>query len=156
MQCYYSSMRLKSFETIIRALNGAEVRYLIAGGLAVNAHGYLRFTKDVDLVIALETDNIHRAISALKKLGYRPAIPVEAEQFADAAIRQQWISEKGLTVFQLWSEDHIETPIDIFVKEPFDFDEEYHHALLKPLYGEMDVRFVSLQTLLRMKHAAGR
>lgn len=36
------SMRLSSFEAIIGALHGAEVRYLIAGGLAaVGAHGYL-------------------------------------------------------------------------------------------------------------------
>jgi len=32
------------------------VDYLIAGGLAVNAHAYLRFTADIDLVIALNGD----------------------------------------------------------------------------------------------------
>ena len=46
-------MKLASFEAITRSLNTAGVRYLIAGGLAVNAHGYLRFTKDADLVIVL-------------------------------------------------------------------------------------------------------
>ncbi len=34
-------MKLASFEAIVRSLNAAGVRYLIAGGLAVNAHGYL-------------------------------------------------------------------------------------------------------------------
>ena len=42
-------MRLASFETIAKALESADVRYLVAGGLAVNAHGILRFTKDIDL-----------------------------------------------------------------------------------------------------------
>lgn len=51
-------MKLASFEAIVRARNTAGVRYLIAGGLAVNAHGYVRFTKDVDIVIALDADNI--------------------------------------------------------------------------------------------------
>jgi hypothetical protein len=46
-------MRLNSFEAIVKALNAEKVRFLIAGGLAVNAHGHLRFTKGVDLVIAL-------------------------------------------------------------------------------------------------------
>jgi len=35
-------MKLTSFEAIVRALDEAGVRYLVAGGLAVNAHGYLR------------------------------------------------------------------------------------------------------------------
>lgn len=43
-------MKLQSFEAVVGALNDAGVRYLIAGGLAVNAHGYLRFTHDVDLI----------------------------------------------------------------------------------------------------------
>ena len=38
------------------------MRYLVAGGLAVNAHGFLRFTKDVDLVIELVPDNIVRTL----------------------------------------------------------------------------------------------
>jgi hypothetical protein len=44
-------MRVTSFEKIVLALNAAKVRFLVAGGLAVNAHGYARFTNDVDLVI---------------------------------------------------------------------------------------------------------
>ena len=54
-------MKLASFEAIVRALSEAGVRYLIAGGLAVNAHGYLRFTKDADFVVQVIPDNIKRA-----------------------------------------------------------------------------------------------
>jgi hypothetical protein len=54
-------VKLTSFEAIVRALNDAGVRYLIAGGLAVNAHGYLRFTKDADFIIQLIPDNIKLA-----------------------------------------------------------------------------------------------
>jgi len=149
-------MRLKSFEAIVRALNSAGVRYLIAGDLAVNAHGYLRFTKDVDMVLHLQEDNIRRALDALESIGYQPALPVRAADFADAGIRHQWARDKGMTVFQLWSDAHAETPIDLFVEAPFEFDREYAQALVKPLYGEEDVRFVSLHTLLQMKEAVGR
>jgi hypothetical protein len=31
--------------------NGARVRFVVVGGLAVNAHGYLRFANEVDLLI---------------------------------------------------------------------------------------------------------
>lgn len=34
-------MKLASIEAIVRALESAGVRYLVAGGVAVNAHGYL-------------------------------------------------------------------------------------------------------------------
>jgi hypothetical protein len=54
-------VKLASFEAIVRALNDAGVRHLVAGGLAVNAHGYLRFTKDADFGIQLMPDNVKRA-----------------------------------------------------------------------------------------------
>lgn len=149
-------MKLASFDAIVRSLSAAGVRYLIAGGLAVNAHGYLRFTKDVDLVIQLIPDNIAKTFTALGALGYRPSVPVTAEQFADDAIRAGWIRDNGMQVLQLWSDAHPETPIDIFVSEPFPFDEEFAQALVKPLYGSIDVRFVSIPTLIRMKESAGR
>lgn len=149
-------MRLAGFEAIVRALDGEDVRYLVAGGLAVNAHGYLRFTKDLDLVIELIPDNVRAAMEALKELGYRPMVPVAAEELADPDKRRRWIEEKGMQVFQLWSDEHPETPIDIFVEEPFPFEEEYERALRKALYGELEVRFVSAPTLIRLKEVAGR
>jgi hypothetical protein len=77
-------MKLASLEAIVRTLNEGGVRYLIAGGLAVNAHGYARLTQDVDLVIALDAANVVRAFERLAKLGYRPLVPITAEQFADS------------------------------------------------------------------------
>jgi len=149
-------MRLASFEVIARALQDAGVRYLVAGGLAVNAHGYLRFTKDVDLVIQLQPDNLRHALSALGSLGYKPALPVALDQFADAGIRESWVRDRNMQVFQLWSDAHVETPIDIFVSEPFAFDDEYVKAVVKPLRDELPVRFVTIPTLIRMKQLANR
>lgn len=149
-------MKLASFEAIVRALNEANVRYLVAGGLAVNAHGYLRFTKDADFVIELIPDNIKRVFAALEPLGYAPLAPVTAEQFADRVTREDWIRTKNMQVLQLWSDRHRETSIDIFVHEPFPFNEEYAKALIKPLYGTIAVRFVTIPTLITMKETAGR
>lgn len=149
-------MKLASFEAIVRALHEYRVRYLIAGGMAVSAHGYVRFTKDVDLVLQLLPANILRAFAALAPLGYKPIIPVTPEQFADPATRESWVRDKNMMVLQLWSDTHRETPIDLFAAEPFNFDDEYEHALIKPLYGQIAVRFVSVRTLLVMKQNAGR
>ena len=35
-------IKLASFEAIVDALNGAQVRFIVVGGAAVNALGYLR------------------------------------------------------------------------------------------------------------------
>ena len=48
-------MRLDQVISVVQALNEAGIRYLIVGGLAVNAHGHVRYTNDLDLVIGLES-----------------------------------------------------------------------------------------------------
>jgi len=148
-------VKLTTFDLLVRALDKSAVRYLVAGGLAVNAHGYLRFTRDVDVVLQLAPANITAAFAALEEIGYRPAVPVSAADFGDARKRAEWVREKGMTVLNFWSDLHRDTPIDVFVTEPFDFDAEYARALVKPL-GPVSVRFVSIPCLIRMKEAAGR
>ena len=149
-------MTLRSVEEVIRALASAQVRFIVVGGLAVNAHGYLRFTKDLDLVIRLVPDNVRATFAALSTLGYRPIVPITAEQFADDSLRGRMIHEKGMEVLQLYSDEHRETPIDLFVHEPFAFDDEYERALVKELPNAGPVRFVSIETLIRMKEAVAR
>ncbi len=149
-------MKLASFEDIVRALNDAGVRYLVAGGLAVNAHGYLRFTSDVDLVLELVPDNVVPAFDALASLGYRPSVPVTKKQFADPIMRQHWIDEKGMRVLNFFSDHHRETSVDLFVGIPFDFEAEYRIALQGEVFPGLPTRFVSISTLIAMKEVAGR
>ena len=47
-------MKFSTLEAIFETLDRAGVRYLIAGGVAVNIHGYQRMTADLDLVVQLE------------------------------------------------------------------------------------------------------
>ena len=121
-------MEKRSVEEIVRALNEAGVRYLIVGGVAVVAHGYLRFTADLDLILDLAEDNLRRAVAALAGEGYRPRAPVPLEAFIDAVNRAQWVRDKQLTVFSLDSSQHPRTEVDLFVEAPFDFDKAYAEA----------------------------
>ena len=149
-------MKLTSLEAIASALRDADVRYLIVGGLAVAAHGHGRVTFDLDLVLQMHPENVRRAMAALDSLGYRPTIPVPATQFADAAIRESWIRDKNMVVFQMHSDKHPETRIDLFVAEPFNFDNEYDSALVGDILPGLPARFVRLETLIQMKETAGR
>ena len=149
-------MKLASFEAVVGALKEADIRYLVAGGLAVVAHGYLRATADMDVVIQLKPDNIIPAFRALAELGYHPAVPVTAEQFADDGQRQRLIKDKGMIVLNLYSDQHPLNSVDIFAIEPFDFDIEYEKALVGEITPGLFVRFVSIPTLIKMKKAANR
>ena len=149
-------MERHSVEAIVGALNEAKVRYLIVGGLAVVAHGYVRFTADVDLVLDPEPASMKRAVEALSSLGYRPRAPVAFTDFADAARREQWAREKGLTVFSAHSAAHPATEVDLFVEVPFDFERAYAAARsLEVAPGRM-ATFVGVGDLIAMKQRAGR
>ena len=148
-------MKLADVEAILRALNDADVRYLIVGGLAVVAHGYVRATVDIDIVLNLEEENALRAMNALKQIGYRPLVPVDASQFADEKTRTLWQEEKHMIVFQMRNPDRESTRLDIFVTEPFSFTEEYAKAKWEDVAGTPSP-VLRLEELLRMKRKSGR
>lgn len=121
-------MQMRSVEAIVRELNEADVRYLIVGGLAVVAHGYVRFTADFDVVIQLSDENLRKAGDVFKSLGYSPRLPVSFDDFCRVENRDVWVNQRNMQVFSLGSELHPQTEIDIFAKEPFDFDEAWRNA----------------------------
>ena len=142
-------------EQVLAALNAAGVRYLVVGGVAVVLHGHLRTTADLDLVVSLEPSNARRAIDAVAALGYRARAPVPAERFADAAERAAWISEKELTVFSLWSDRLPGLELDLFVREPFDFEQAWARRVTVSL-DTTTATVVGLQDLLALKREAKR
>lgn len=149
-------MELSSVETVVKALNEAGVDYIIVGGVAVNAHGFVRMTRDLDLVLRLERENIILGLNTLFNVGYQIAIPVSAEEFADPEARDRWRNEKNMIVLKLWSDSHRRTPIDIFVYEPFEFVKETLSLIRMELSPEISAPIVSLETLLNMKRLADR
>jgi predicted nucleotidyltransferase len=149
-------MEVRSIEAVVKALNDAGVEYIIVGGVAVNAHGFVRMTRDLDLVLRLERENIILGLNTLFKAGYQMAIPASAQDFATPEIRDQWRSEKHMIVLKLWSDIHRRTPIDIFVYEPFEFATEALRLVRMELSPEISAPIVSLETLLAMKREADR
>jgi predicted nucleotidyltransferase len=49
-----------AFDELLRRLAGADVDFVVVGGLALNAWGVIRGTKDVDIVVSLDTENLRR------------------------------------------------------------------------------------------------
>ena len=146
---------VSDLEAILKELAGSGALYLVVGGVAVVLHGHPRFTADLDLAVRLERDNVLRLLAALESLGYKPRAPVAAVDFADENLRNEWIREKGLTVFSMWSSRYPATEIDLFVREPFDFDAAYARSLRVDLDGAI-VTVAAIPDLITLKKAAGR
>ena len=147
--------RVALFEPVFRALNDTGARYVVVGGLATVLHGYARFTADADLVVDLAPTPVRRIIDALTGLGFVPRAPVDAADFAEAAVRERWVREKGLQVFSLVDRANPMRVVDLFVTHPIDFDALWSHAEVMSL-GSTQVRVASVDDLITMKKIAGR
>jgi hypothetical protein len=149
-------MRVSHLEAIFRALNDVQAEYIVVEGVAVIAHGHMRTTNDLDLVLNLSSDRLPAALHALTSTGLRPRIPVNILEFADARSRARWQQEKGMVVFNLFHLDNPEIVVDIFISEPFDFASEYTQAKLQEFAPGVFVPVVSLSRLIAMKKEVGR
>lgn len=143
-------------ESVIRSLNQHQVQYLIVGGLAVVAHGYMRFTADIDLLLAVDSANLTKIVAALKSLDYRPRAPVPIEDFIDPKKRQEWATQKNMMVFSLNSPRYPRTEVDLFLESPIDFGKARDRSVRFEVAPGVDAPFCSIADLIELKTIAGR
>ena len=55
-------------KTVARYLEEAGVEYALVGGYALGAHGFNRFTEDIDLLVNHSAENSRRWVLALSSL----------------------------------------------------------------------------------------
>lgn len=140
---------------ILKALEAAGVRYLVVGGVAVNLHGYTRFTKDLDLLIDLDPINALRAMEVLRDCGLQARVPVKLADFADASRREEWFTLGNMLVFQMIDPDDPFCSVDVFIRNPIDFDQAWARAMVETM-GETRIRVAAIDDLIVMKQLAGR
>jgi hypothetical protein len=79
---------------ILAALERHDVRYVLIGGLAANAHGVRRTTRDVDVIVERSRDNLGRLADAARELEVgspvidsrlREIDPLDVDDLANAA-----------------------------------------------------------------------
>jgi predicted nucleotidyltransferase len=143
------------YRTIFEELNNGGIDYLLVGGLAVNFHGIPRMTYDVDLIIALEPENITRFVSKMADWGYRPRVPVDPKDLADRDKRSGWILDKNMKAFTFCSDSEAIAEIDVLIDSPIPFEELNPRAVVFDLEG-VRVPVVSVLDLIEMKMKAGR
>jgi len=146
---------MKIFKNLFSALNSKSIKYMVAGGVAVNLYGIERATADIDIILRLDQDNIKKFIELVRKLGLKPKVPVKLEDFAEAEKRKEWIEDKGMKVFSLYDAAHSFFLLDVFVDVPFNFDMVYKERI-KMKYGNTTIPVVPLNELIKMKQNTGR
>ena len=97
---------VQDFEDLLALLERHEVQYLIIGGLAFIYHAKPRYTKDMDLWIGPEPENVERANRALAAFGspslLDPGRRDEILQLGVAPNRIDLLRETGLEFDQAW------------------------------------------------------
>lgn len=78
---------------LLETLNAGGIRFVVIGGVAVGAHGYVRGTEDLGLVPDPDPENLNRLTEALTKL--ESTLPTVAERPFDAAIDAGVIRRAG-------------------------------------------------------------
>ena len=135
-------------ERIFAVLAAHRVDYVVVGGLAVQLHGHVRTTNDLDLIPAPGGPNLARLADALNELGARVLNP-GSERIA--------IDAKMLPRATPWQFATSAGDIDVLHDAPgaSAFPELRARALEVDL-GEHRIPFAGREDLIRMKRAAGR
>lgn len=140
---------------VFRELATEEVKFVVAGGIAVNLLGVPRFTADMDLIVALELENVVKFTRCMTRLGFKPKVPVPAEAFADPENRRRWIAEKHMRVFSFQKPDLPYEVVDVFVDEPIPFAEIWRDRESVDL-DDITIPVASIDHLIRLKREAMR
>jgi hypothetical protein len=144
-----------NFLKLFSTLNKKKIRYLVAGGVAVNLYGIERATGDIDIVVHLERHNLEKFVEVMKELGFKPKIPVKLEYLCSKEMRDKWVREKGMKVFSVYDPQNPYFLLDVFVEEPFDFDKVYEERK-NIRAGNVRIPLVPIKRLIEMKKKVGR
>jgi len=144
------------YRQIFQALSDAEIRYLIVGGVAVNLHGYRRFTADIDILLALDEENLEKMTMLMQQLGYIEHLPIALRALSDAEKVQRFLDEKGMTAYTFLSEKRDRLDIDVLAGKSLRFQEYEKRKVMVNVEGGLSVPVISIDDLLEMKKEAHR
>jgi hypothetical protein len=140
---------------LLQSLADDHVQYVLVGGLAVQLHGFLRSTFDIDLVLAMNDENLVRFIAVAKRYGLVPSIPVSIDSLRNASQIDQWHREKGMLAFALREPQIGGSVVDILVRPEVPFEKLKANAVAGELFSRQ-VWIASIDDLLTMKRCANR
>ncbi len=133
----------RDFADLITCLNDAQVDYMLIGGYAVVAHGFLRTTQDFDVWLRADRANAERALAAIQAFGGPPLRLADLE-------RGQGEPPTGFRF------GRPPFAVDLLTSvQGLDFEEAWPSSEVRDC-GGLPVRVIGLDALLKNKRATGR
>ena len=133
-----------NFTELLNALTKHNVEFMLAGGFAVNYHGYSRTTSDLDIWIKPTNDNKQKIYNSLLSIGY----PKEAlNQILELDFSKP-------ICFQLGT-----TPIDVDIFNYItgvNYDDAEKNMVPYKVTQDIMVTFISIRDLIVNKMLTGR
>jgi hypothetical protein len=138
---------------ILEELNRAGVEFLVIGGVAVGFHGYVRATKDIDIVPAPDPENLAKLAAALATLD---AQLEGADDFDNGEIPDP-LDPEALALGGNWV---LRTRLGRFDIMQWIGEDELWGRLsptaIEAEIGGLVVRIVGYEELIALKESAGR
>lgn len=126
---------------LVRLLNEEMVEYVVLGGHAVIAHGYLRTTGDIDIFVNPTPENAIKIVQALEKYGFTNG----EFEVADFTLTPNYLS---FSRYDGW--------IDLMTfTVGVTFEECYQNKVELEVQG-VKIKFINLRELIKNKKALGR
>lgn len=130
------------FRDFLICLNEAGVKYLLMGGHAVAYHGFVRPTRDMDVWVAVSTENADRLVKALNSF-FGEQLP--------GLTREWFLDVENITRFGA-----VPNLIEILPKvSGGDFSKAFAKRIVAAVDGQ-SVNFISFEDLVANNKASGR
>jgi len=136
-----ASSRRSDQLSLFAAFAAASVDYVVVGGVAVNAHGFIRNTRDLDIFIRPTVENAEATFQALLDLG-APLDGLSSTDLLNDEEHYQLLTEHG----------HIDILTSI---GEMGFDQVWRNRVETEIDG-ITVRFISKSDLIENKRQVGR
>ena len=129
------------FKELLNLFKKHNVRYLIIGGYAVMRYSEPRFTKDLDLLVAVDEENARAVYNSLKEFG-APLQNLSPEDFAE----EGYFYQMGSPPLR----------VDVLMSIPgISFAEAWKNRETV-MIAETEMQFISKSDLIKAKRASGR
>lgn len=148
-------MYMDSYKHVLQALQNAEVEYMIVGGVAMNLLGCPRFTNDIDILLALDSENITKMKNAMQSLGYEQRISLDLDELGDEKKAVQFVKEKNLLAYTFYNPKEPLYSVDVIVDASLEFDRFKENILYKEVW-DMSLPVISIDDLIGMKQDTDR
>jgi hypothetical protein len=127
---------------LARALDRAQIPYMVIGGQAVQLYGEPRMTRDIDLTLGLASDGLDRVLAVCGACGLKPLPAVPAEFVRDTMVLPALEERTGIRVD--------------FVFSFTDYERQAISRSRPVELGGVSVRFAAVEDVVIHKLVAGR